>query len=122
MDSPDLQAAIRPLVLLLCQAGVCVGIYLWNIFSISNIFYVVIALLPLGWLLGLLPPPDTFLLWFGEQVSLLIGQSFLIMCSDWSGPGQLLWWLPSSYQPSAAAPAIPGQLSAVGSDHDSCDQ
>ena len=64
----DLQASIRPLVLLLCQTCVCVGLYFWNIFSISNIFYVIISLLPLFWFLGILPPPDTFILWSGEQI------------------------------------------------------
>ena len=66
--TPDLQALARPATLILCQSLTYVGIYFWNIFSITNIAYVAQALLPLGWLLGVLPPLDCFLGWAGEQV------------------------------------------------------
>ena len=64
----DLASLGRPLILLVCQLCVCVGIYLWNLFSIANIFYILQSLLPLLWILGLQPPPETFLLWLGEQL------------------------------------------------------
>ena len=64
----DLQSLGRPLILLVCQLCVCVGIYLWNLFSIANIFYILQSLLPLLWILGLQPPPETFILWLGEQL------------------------------------------------------
>ena len=65
--STDLHSLARPLILLVCQLSVCVGIYFWNIFNIANIFYVLQCLLPLLWLLGLQPPPEAFFLWLGEQ-------------------------------------------------------
>ena len=62
------QAVVRPVTLLFCQTLVFAGIYYWNIFYIANIFYVLSSLLPLIWMLGILPPPETFLLWLGEQI------------------------------------------------------
>ena len=64
----DLQSLSRPLILLVCQLSICVGIYFWNVFSIANIFYILQSVLPLLWILGLQPPPETFLLWLGEQL------------------------------------------------------
>ena len=64
----DLQSLGRPLILLVCQLSICVGIYFWNVFSIANIFYILQSVLPLLWILGLQPPPETFLLWLGEQL------------------------------------------------------
>ena len=71
VDNPELQAVVRPIILIMCQLATCVGVYFWNIFYIANIFYVVQALLPLGWLLGVLPPPDTFFIWIGEQIMIV---------------------------------------------------
>ena len=68
VSSLDLQALARPVTLILCQTLTYLGIYFWNIFSITNIAYLVQTLLPLTWLLGILPPMDCFILWAGEQV------------------------------------------------------
>ena len=68
VTSPLLLALARPATLILCQTLTYAGIYFWNIFSITNIFYLVQSLLPLAWLLGVLPPVDCFLQWAGEEV------------------------------------------------------
>ena len=68
VTSPDLLALARPATLILCQTLTYAGIYFWNIFSVTNIFYLVQTLLPVGWLLGVLPPLDCFLQWAGEEV------------------------------------------------------
>ena len=68
VSSPDLLALARPATLILCQTLTLAGIYFWNIFSVTNIAYLLQTLLPLGWLLGVLPPVDCFLQWLGEEV------------------------------------------------------
>ena len=73
----DSAALVRPATLLVCQLAAWAGVTLWNVFYVANIFYAVQAALPLAWLLGLLPPPDTLLLWLAEQllVSVLGGSA-----------------------------------------------
>ena len=73
----DTAALVRPATLLVCQLAAWAGVTLWNVFYVANIFYAVQAALPLAWLLGLLPPPDTLLLWLAEQllVSVLGGSA-----------------------------------------------
>ena len=48
VSSPDLLALARPATLILCQTLTLAGIYFWNIFSVTNIAYLVQTLLPLG--------------------------------------------------------------------------
>lgn len=68
VDHLEINALTRPLHLIVCQTLTFLGLYFWNFLNIATIFYVIQTSLPFIWFLGILPPIESFLLWFGEQL------------------------------------------------------
>ena len=64
----ELHALTRPFHLFVCQICCFIGLYYWNFLNIATISYILHAILPVVWLMGILPPLEPFLLWVGEQI------------------------------------------------------